>query len=47
VLDVGEVDRGQEQASGVQAAEAVADQFVGQTVVLGGRLPRHAADEAD
>nr|BFF26694.1 hypothetical protein GCM10025732_46590 [Glycomyces mayteni] len=46
-LDLREVDGDHEAAGVVLAAEAVPDVLVDEPVVLGGRLPGHAADESD
>jgi hypothetical protein len=46
-LDGCEVDAVHDAVGGVQAAEPVADRFVEQAVVLGRRLPAHAAQESD
>ena len=46
-LDLGEIDRGQQAASRMQAAQPVPDHLVGQPVVLRAALPAHPADETD
>jgi len=46
-FDLGEVERVQQAACRVEAAEPVSDQLVGEPVVLGRRLPAHPADQSD
>jgi len=47
LLDLGEVDRGHQDPGRVQPAEAFLHRLVDEPVVLGGRLPAHAAEEPD
>ena len=47
LLDLGEVDRGQDQARRVQAAEPFPDELVRQAVVLSAGLPAHPAEHAN
>ena len=47
LLDLGEVDRPQQQRGGVQAPQAGAGLLVRQPVVLHRRLPAHPAEQAE
>ncbi len=46
-LDLGEVDRVEQQPGGGEPADPVTHELVGEAVVLRTRLPAHAAEQAD